>query len=77
MIFIDIGDKNYDRNIFFAVLIFLVIIFVIQNTQVVEVKFLTWQVNMSRAPMLFGTLAIGLITGWLINAPKRKKAKFR
>jgi uncharacterized integral membrane protein len=61
------------RNILFAVLIILVIIFVIQNTQVVEVKFLAWQVNMSRALMLFGTLAIGIIAGWLIKIPKLKK----
>ena len=61
------------RNILFAVLIILVIIFVIQNTQVVEVKFLAWQVNMSRALTLFGTLAIGIIAGWLIKIPKRKK----
>lgn len=65
------------KNILFAVLIILVIIFVIQNTQVVEVKFLAWQVNMSRAIMLFGTLAIGIIAGWLIKAPGRKRDKFK
>lgn len=63
------------RNILFAVLIILVIIFVIQNTQVAEVKFLAWQVNMSRALMLFGTLTIGIIAGWLIKVPKRKRDK--
>jgi uncharacterized integral membrane protein len=65
------------RNTLFAILIVLVIIFVVQNTQVVEVKFLAWQVNMSRALMLFGTLAIGLVAGWLIKVPKRKKDKLR
>jgi hypothetical protein len=28
---------------------------------------------MSRALMLFGTLAIGFITGWLLTLPKGKK----
>jgi hypothetical protein len=28
---------------------------------------------MSRALMLFGTLAIGFIAGWLLRLPKRKK----
>ena len=65
------------RNILFAVLIILVIIFVIQNTQVVEVKFLAWQVNMSRALMILCTLAIGLIAGWLIKIPKHKGDKLK
>ena len=60
------------RNILFVGLIILVIIFVIQNTQIVEVKFLAWQISMSRALILFGTLAIGVIAGWLLKMPKRK-----
>ena len=63
------------RNIIFAILVVLVFIFVLQNTQVVEVKFLIWQVSMSRALILFGTLAIGFIAGWLLKMPKRKKGK--
>jgi hypothetical protein len=30
---------------------------------------------MSRALMLFGTLAIGFIAGWLLKLPKRKKGQ--
>ena len=59
------------RNIIFICLIGLVVIFVLQNTQVVEVQFLLWTVSMSRALMLIGTLAIGLIGGWLLTFPKR------
>ena len=62
------------RNIIFICLIGLVVIFVLQNTQVVEVRFLFWTVSMSRALMLFGTLVIGLIGGWLLSLPKRSKA---
>ena len=62
------------RNIIFICLIGLVIIFVLQNTQVVEVRFLLWTISMSRALMLMGTLAIGLIGGWLLTLPKRSKA---
>jgi len=61
------------RNIIFICLIGLVVIFVLQNTQVVEVQFLLWTVSMSRALMLIGTLAIGLIGGWLLTFPKRGK----
>ena len=61
------------RNIIFVCLITLVLIFVVQNTQVVEFRFLVWTISMSRALMLFGTLAIGFIAGWLLRLPKRKK----
>jgi len=46
----------------------------LQNTQVVEVQFLFWTISMSRALMLMGTLAIGLIGGWMLTLPKRSKA---
>ena len=62
------------RNIIFICLIGLVIIFVLQNTQVVEVRFLFWTISMSRALILMGTLAIGLIGGWLLTLPKQSKA---
>ena len=63
------------RNIIFICLIGLVVIFVLQNTQVVEVQFFFWTISMSRALMLFGTLVIGLIGGWLLTLPKRSKAR--
>ena len=61
------------RNIIFIGLIAIVLIFVVQNTQVVEFRFLIWTISMSRALMLFGTLAIGLIAGWLLTLPRSKK----
>jgi uncharacterized integral membrane protein len=61
------------RNIIFTCLIAFVLIFVVQNTQVVEFRFLVWTISMSRALMLFGTLAIGFIAGWLLTVPKDKK----
>ena len=61
------------RNIVFACLIVVVLIFVVQNTQVVEFRFLVWTISISRALMLFGALAIGFIAGWLLTLPKSKK----
>lgn len=61
------------RNIIFICLMGLVIIFVLQNTHVVEVRFLFWTLSMSRALMLLATLAIGLIGGWLLTLPGRGK----
>ncbi len=61
------------RNIIFIGLIVFILIFVVQNTQVVEFRFLVWTISMSRALMLFGTLAIGFFAGWLLTSPKGKK----
>jgi len=64
------------KTIVFIVLVALVLVFVIQNTQVVEFKFLAWTVSMSRALLLFGTFAIGIVVGWLSGRvrPKSRKA---
>jgi uncharacterized integral membrane protein len=61
------------RNIIFICLIAFVLIFVVQNAQVVEFRFLVWTISISRALMLFGTLAIGFIAGWLLASPRGKK----
>ena len=61
------------RNIIFVCLIVFVLIFVVQNTQVVEFRFLVWTISLSRALMLFGALAIGVVAGWLLRVPKQKK----
>ena len=53
------------KNIVFLILVALVLIFVIQNTQVVEFHFLAWKVSMSRALLLLGTFVMGIVVGWL------------
>lgn len=60
------------RNILFVVLIGAVLVFVVQNTQVVEVNFLFWTLSMSRALILLITLAIGLVGGWMLTVPKHR-----
>ena len=40
-------------------------IFVVQNAEVVEVRFLFWSAQASRALVLIGTLILGLVIGWL------------
>jgi len=60
------------RNIIFICLIVFILIFVVQNTQVVEFQFLIWTISLSRSLMLFGALAIGIVAGWLLRVPKIK-----
>ena len=48
----------------------LLLVFVIQNTQVVELRFLLWKVEMSRALMLLGMLIAGFGSGWLAGSAR-------
>jgi uncharacterized integral membrane protein len=60
------------KTIVFAILAVLILLFVIQNTQVVETKFLVWTISMSRSLLLLGTFIIGVIAGWLVRRPKHR-----
>jgi len=63
------------KTIIFSILIALIIVFVIQNTQVVEYRFLAWKVSMSRALLLLGTFVIGILVGWLSRRLKQRGGK--
>lgn len=61
-------------------LIALAAIFIVQNVEVVEVRFLFWKMAMSRALMFVFLVLIGVATGWLLrghmlhrNQPKEPK----
>lgn len=61
------------RNLIFIGLIAVVFIFVFQNMQTIEVKFLVWTISVSRALILMTTLAIGLVGGSLLTYPARRR----
>lgn len=63
------------RNIMFIGLIALVFIFVLQNMQTIEVKFLVWTLNVSRALILLITLAIGLVGGGLLTYSVQRRKR--
>lgn len=48
-------------------LIALVVLFIIQNVVVVEIRFLFWSVAMSRALLMFLLLTVGIIIGWSLH----------
>ena len=50
------------------VLIFLVVVFIVQNFSVVKITFLFWSIEMSRALLVFFLIAIGIAIGWLLHA---------
>jgi len=56
-----------------VVLAVLLIIFVLQNAEVVVVKFWFWDLSLPRALLLFVTFAVGLIIGLMIPASRKAK----
>ena len=46
----------------------LAVLFIIQNVTVVEIKFLFWSLQMSRALLMFGLLTIGVLIGWFLHS---------
>ncbi len=61
------------KTVIFVILAVLILLFVIQNTQVVETRFLVWTISMSRSLLLLGTFIIGVVAGWLLRRPKHKR----
>lgn len=53
------------KKIILLVILLLVFIFVLQNTQAVEVQIYFWKVSMSRALMLLATFLAGIIAGFI------------
>ena len=48
-------------------LLLLLIIFILQNYEIVKVNFLFWSFQTSRAIIILVTLCIGAATGWIIS----------
>ena len=54
-------------------LLTLVALFIIQNVAVVEIQFLFWSMQMSRALLMFLVLAAGILIGWFLHAYLRHR----
>jgi uncharacterized integral membrane protein len=53
----------------------LMTVFVLQNTTVVEIRFLFWTLSMSRALLIVLLLAIGALLGWLARSLRVMRRK--
>ena len=64
------GAKERDMNLkIILILIFVsfIVIFITQNAAVVDVRFLFWNISMSRALLIFFLLIIGIALGWFLH----------
>jgi len=43
------------------------VVFVLQNTEVVGIRFLFWTLSMSRVLLVLLFLAVGVLIGWLLH----------
>lgn len=54
------------------VLMFLLVVFAVQNYAIVEIRFFFWGLRTSRAMIIFATFLLGIAVGWLICAIKKR-----
>ncbi len=63
------------KRVALLVVFLLFAIFVVQNVEVMEVRFLFWRAGTSRALVLVSTFGLGLLAGWLmlwLRKPERR-----
>ncbi len=63
------------KLILLAALLLLVIVFAIQNVDVIDLKFLIFTITISRALLVLIIFGAGLLCGWLLTAFTRRRAK--
>lgn len=56
------------KIILVTVLACLALLFVAQNIEVISVRFLFWEISMSRAALTLFSLLAGFIIGWFANS---------
>lgn len=58
--------------ILILVLLGLLVIFTVQNYEIVKIQFLVWSFETSRAIIIFGTLIVGISIGWITSFLARR-----
>ena len=67
--------KMKPKHIVGIVVFILIVIFLIQNTQVVTLRFYFWQLSMSQIILLPLTMLIGIAIGYIIARVMKKAPK--
>jgi len=53
-------------------ILFCVVIFTLQNTEVVSIRFLFWDFSLSRALLFFIVLAVGFLSGFFFGSFRKE-----
>ena len=64
------------RTVAILVLALLSLVVIVQNTEVVSVRVLFWDLVMSRIILLALSIAVGVIIGFLLGRPWRKRNQY-
>ncbi len=64
------------RSVAILVLLLLFLVVIVQNTEVVSVRLLFWDPVMSRMILLALSLAVGVIVGFLLGRPWRRRGQY-
>lgn len=67
------GYMNWRWIIILILLLFLVI-FTVQNYEIVKIRFLIWSFQTSRAIVIFSTLFTGIVIGWISAYLRRRNS---
>ncbi|MCK5087959.1 MAG: LapA family protein, partial [Melioribacteraceae bacterium] len=60
-------NKTHPKLIVSIIIAVLVIIFMFQNSETVQIHLFFWTISMSRAIMVFSLLIAGILIGWFLN----------
>ena len=51
----------------------LIVVFVVQNAEVLQVVFLIWTFEIRRAVLIFVVLVLGILIGWLLRLEQERR----
>jgi len=63
------------KGIVILILSLLLVLFILQNTGMVSIKFLFWSLLMSRSVLVFWFFFMGFILGYILFAARKKKGE--
>jgi len=67
-------SERLSRWLFWVVVV-LILIFGLQNTETLAVRFLFWHISLPRVVVLFATFGAGVLAGLLLAWEKRRRAQ--
>lgn len=71
-------EKNMQlKMILWGVIGVLLVIFIVQNVAVMDIKFLFWKMSMSRSLMMFFLVIIGIAIGWFWKGVSVRNKKLK